>query len=857
MQVVRLKAQNKANVGLNPKNNTIYLSEPSGGIPYVELSNITVNDWYKNSHIKTLSGIYTGGRPTSIKVRDHYPHSIGTDWCRLSNLLTIEADTTRINTARTEEYIPITGEDNYTALKETAFWGAINTPLTVNDIEVISSMRYDTIEPYAPEEGSANYYGDRMEAVGVPMPTTPSPWYYGTIDYDEQTWEVEITLNPFTMFEGTAYQQTHNYWKPYHVTSYSVGLNYDPRLHAIEVDITSSYNGETIHGKRIYYIWHVPQAWALATKAPKVTITSGACSGPYGLHRCPGWTPTSGYDAGYTASGGTGLLELQGNDINYKNILIQLYPSVKKRYNNLSNIYSICVDSKGNYHILNSPTAYSILTKYDANRNYIRDSNINKLGSSECIYYDGYIWVGLYYIQQYNTDGVLLNSFGGYGTADGKFDSYPKLAAFNNYIYGTIPSKLQVFSSTGTYITKYLPPTGYSFRDITIDEEGNFYFRLSKTGDTTNTYIYKYDNSFNFITSWPTIYSSSVYGIYYRNGYLYVQNGTNIEKQNSVDGTIISSASITNKDNLFVDENDNIYILETSTINVLDNNYNSLYKIGDSNRNIKRNGNGIGITELSQLKKAYAVVLPNNFDPTNSGTYSKMTEYTGVDFSNITMDSNGLLEFKNLYPTETEYYIYAMFDILPDGTYNTQNSWLSKDTGTYCPSGTVGNRRNYRWFTRYPSCSQIPAGSATQYCNQLYSFDTYMTDGRSIIVSLDDFESGTDLDTATILYYWFNWLRVHLWTNGSDGGRTKFWVTYSDDGVKKNYNNINDACNMLSMGMPVRIYYRNENYFLYNGVTINSGWNLGTINLINRTIKNGAYLTTGFGESHNVERISS
>jgi hypothetical protein len=356
MQIVKLKSQNKANVGLNPTNNTVYMSQ-TAGIPYVELSNISVADWYQNSHIKVLSGIYTGGRPASIKVRDHYPHSIGSDWCRLSNLLTAETTSGRVNIAGTaiditKEFVSTIFKDNYSCLKETCFYGAANTLLTVNEIEVASSMRYDTIEPYAPEEGDVNYYGDRIATTGAVYPygTIPAGWEYATIDYDEQTWEVEITLNQFTLFEGTAFQQTSNYWKPYHVSTYPKGLNYDPRLHAIEVDITSSYNGATIHGKRWYYIWHLPQAW-VAPKIPQIELTTGTYSGPFNHHICGGGLGAQ-YDIGYTANGGTGKVELQKNEVKYENLLFQLYPSIPiDTTDTLISPMQTCIDIGGNFYI--------------------------------------------------------------------------------------------------------------------------------------------------------------------------------------------------------------------------------------------------------------------------------------------------------------------------------------------------------------------------------------------------------------------------------------------------------------------------------------------------------------------------
>ncbi len=871
MQVVRLKAQNKANVGLNPKNNTIYLSEPSGGIPYVELSNITVNDWYKNSHIKTLSGIYTGGRPTSIKVRDHYPHSIGTGWCRLSNLMTSESGTTRVNVRKKQEFIPIVGEENYTCFKETAFWGAANTLITVNDIEVANSMRYDTIEPYAPEEGSANYYGDRMEAVGVPMPTTPSPWYYGTIDYDEQTWEVEITLNPFTMFEKTAYQQMYNYWKPYHVTSYPVGLNYDPRLHAIEVDIASSYNGETIHGKRIYYIWHVPQCFPIA-KVPQIELTTGTYSGPFNHHICGGGLGAQ-YDTGYTASGGTGKIELQANEVKYENILLQLYPSISlDTTDTLANPVKSCIDSSGNVYIISDPGWLDdrIIKKYDNEQNYISNFATPEAGDIVCS--GNYLYVGQWcVIKQYDLNGNLIQSIGSRGTGDGQFSSIsPRVKIFDGYIWGLSSTKIQKFDMEGNYISKIVKPSGiYFFTDFCFDEIGNLYVIGSDSSYYQHLLIY--DTDFNLINDINRGRES--YGdINYYNNYLYIGGNCLIDPDEyeylygvlkfDTDGNYIDIHEIDISGLIFVDPSTgNIYLSPSgyNKINVYNQSWVFQYDIGTkvSTKYVERNGNGSGIWDLTQLKKAYAVVAPSSFDPTNPSTYSEMTEYTGEDFDNITITNDGLLRFKNLYPIATKHYIYILANINSVGEEDIHHTWCSWANSSYGCSSGVGNQRNYLWFTRSPSCSEIPAGSATQYCNQLYSFEDYMTDDRTIEVSLDDFDSGIDLNTATFYYYWLYWIRVYLYSKGNDGGRTRFWVGFTDDGVKKDYNNLNEATNITTFGLPVQIYYHDENYFLYNGITDNYGWELSGINLINRILKDGTYLTTGFDTACNIERISS
>lgn len=863
---VLLKAKNKADVVLAPKDRTVWMKEPSG-VPYVELSNIIVADWYKNSHVKTLTGIYTGGRPTRIKVRDHYPHSIGSAWCRKSNLMTAETNTTRVNVAKTQEFIPVVGENNYTSYKECAFWGSANTLITVGDLQVANSMYYDIIEPYAPEEGTVSYYGDRMSAVGVPMPTTPSPWYYATINYTEQTWESEITLNQFTMFEETAYNQTYLYWKPYHVTNYPKGLNYDPRLHAIEIDITSSYEGETIHGKRIYYIWHVPQHWALI-KAPKIEITTGSYSRPSGLHHCDAFT--SGYDTGYTASGGTGKIELQGNDITYENILYELYPSIPKETSEtLNNPNSIAIDGDGNSYIVSSfPTwANNEVKKYDSEQNYISKFSTPQAVEILCI--DDYLYVSQWCIvKKYDLDGTLILSIGSSGTGDGQFSSdTPMIEYYNGHIYALTIYKIQKFDTDGNYISKINRPTGINFTDLCFDDNGNLYVIAKDSSNYQRLLLY--DPDFNLLDN-INFGRVAFDNITYYDEYLYIDGNYLVDPEEytyisgvlkiDTNGNYIETHEVDIIGIVFIDPAGNFYISPTdqNKISVYNSSWVWQFDIGTkiNTTYVERNTNNFGIFDIAQVDKAYAVVSPNNFDPTNPSTYSEMTEYTGADFSEITLTADGLLRFKNLYPTNTTHYIYILAKYNPAGTKDVQHSWCSSSTGTYCPEETVGNKRAYRWFTRYPSCSEYYEGSITENCNQFYTFEEWMTDGRTIEVFLDDFDSGIDINTVTFLYEWFYWMRVYSYGKGSDGGRTNFWLGYGANGVKKDYNSMNDATNIPAMGLPVLINYSNQDTFLYDGVTENYGWDIGAVKLINRTLKDGSYLTTGFDANHNIERIA-
>lgn len=868
LKEIRLTPQLNNKVELDRTNRNIELTQTSGGIPYVELSNITIADWYKNNHVKLLSGIYTGGRPTRIKVRDHYPHSIGSDWCRLSNLLTSETNTTRVNVAKTQEFIPVVGENNYTCYKDTAFWGAINTLITVGDIEVASSMRYDIIEPYAPEEGAANYYGDRMAAVGVPMPTTPSPWYYANIDYTEQTWEVEITLNPFTMFYDTLYQQKYIWWNPYHITNYPEGLNYDPRLHAIEVDITSSYEGETIHGKRIYYIWHLPHCFA-AEKAPQVAINDGTYSGPFDHHLCMGGNGCQ-YDTGYTASGGDCTIEYWKNDIIYQNMLLQLYPSIPKDPANelLNTPIASCLDENGNFYIFDKKGTSGYIKKYDSAGEYITVFTMATNGSAaDVIYYNGYLYVGdNYSIKKVNPEtGTVESTWGSYSStpSDGKFQSSPQLAIYNNQIYACNPLRIQVFDMEGNYITKSIVPSGYYFRDIDIDPDGNIYVRVNKQSNFTTNWIYVYDTDFNLLTSYTCLYASSsvYYGIAYQNDYLYISNSTKFQKVTPGDGTVIGEKTITNYMLLYVDSNDRIFINGTARLTILDSSFNTVMTVGTTTatKYVERNGNPIGILSLSQIEKAYAVVTPSSFDPTNPSTYAKMTEYTGADFTGITLTADGLLRFKNLYPGETTHYIYLLFKSDPVGEIDTYYCAFDYETGLYSPYN--GNQRDYVWFTKSPSCSEICAGSAVEGNNTAIAYPESRSTDETVNVNLDNFDNGTNLDTATIKYYIGGCNGCFLYGKGNDGGRTKFWIWYTDNGVKTNYNLQNNATNILAWGIADTNfinYYDGSTYGLDEavnqiGVQIPSY----SVDLINRILKNESYLATGFINTFEIERISS
>jgi hypothetical protein len=193
-----------------------------------------------------------------------------------------------------------------------------------------------------------------------------------------------------------------------------------------------------------------------------------------------------------------------------------------------------------------------------------------------------------------------------------------------------------------------------------------------------------------------------------------------------------------------------------------------------------------------------------------------------------------MVRFKNLYPEAEEHYIYILAAYEPAGTINIQYNYIYWN-----------KNRNYTWFTRTPSCSEYATGTVSTNIDPIYEL---VTDDTEYLVSLDTFDSGIDLDNATILYRWFDGINVFIYGNGSDGGRTKFWITYPSTGRKTNYNIIGNSgatavneSGILPIGSPDNMNYENSIY-----AEEKYGWNLGSLGLIIRTLKDGSYLTCSY-----------
>lgn len=338
MKTIELNKQIKNNVMMERKRSIIYMNKTD--FPYIEVTEVVPADILNSSREKTIKGTFSASNVTSIKARNHYPHSIGSAWTFADPYMFSYENTAMVTTPVNGEFsngnnIKIgknsAGEDvevmNASVTKEHTFWSADDgIHLTSENKEAPYAMRYNTIEPFAPSIDDPDYYSDKIEAYeasgDIPF-TTPSGWYDATINQDDKTFEIPIFMNPFWHFQDTDYWQTYLDWRK--TTSADIHkMQYDARLQAIELEIHCTYQGEEIIGTRWVYIWHCPQSWAFP-KVHKIEKNDGTYSDPSsGSTVCGGMFPGCCYIDGFTASGGDVSVYCgdSGEIVNFDNILV-------------------------------------------------------------------------------------------------------------------------------------------------------------------------------------------------------------------------------------------------------------------------------------------------------------------------------------------------------------------------------------------------------------------------------------------------------------------------------------------------------------------------------------------------------
>lgn len=318
MKTIELNRQYKNTVVMERNRSIIYMNKTD--FPYIEVSSIDVPNILTNSRTKIINGIFSGSDVTSIRARNHYPHSIGPSWCFGDPFMYGYGNTAIVSTGLNGEFwngnntknaLNKAGEailvSNASVSKEYCFWSADDgTRLTSENKLAPYAMRYDIIEPYAPEYGDSGYYSDKFLDYGaislIPF-ETPSEWTTASLNENEQTFEVEVNMLPFWYFQDTEYSQYYLNWKQ--TTSADIHkMHYDSRLQAIELEIHCKYHGEPIVGTRWIYVWHCPQSWQVPY-THKIQKVDGYWIDGAGINQCPGDPPSYYYNTGYAAAGGS------------------------------------------------------------------------------------------------------------------------------------------------------------------------------------------------------------------------------------------------------------------------------------------------------------------------------------------------------------------------------------------------------------------------------------------------------------------------------------------------------------------------------------------------------------------------
>jgi len=292
-------------IGLMPTEQTIALAERN--FPYLQMDLVTIANPLTAVHSKVLAGFYEGNI-SSIRARVHYPHMAGEAWTRgISPEIYAYTGAAVTCDAFPEGNHTVGGYRNNSAFKERTFWGGTNDYVTEDEKLVPGSMYYTTagIGLLRPDPSDPDYYADSTGA-GYPHGASPSAWVAGSVISTTKRWSVSLNMNQFWCVGGK------NYW--------TAPFDYDPRMQLIEFEITGTYQGDPIVGSRLYYVWHMPQCFAIPTTVREV-VTNGEYSGPFGGQACGGIGCQ--YTTGFTASGGDGYIYNDGNSIDYENILLE------------------------------------------------------------------------------------------------------------------------------------------------------------------------------------------------------------------------------------------------------------------------------------------------------------------------------------------------------------------------------------------------------------------------------------------------------------------------------------------------------------------------------------------------------
>jgi sugar lactone lactonase YvrE len=186
----------------------------------------------------------------------------------------------------------------------------------------------------------------------------------------------------------------------------------------------------------------------------------------------------------------------------------------------------IALDESSNIFVINN---YNTLYKFDkygvVKSSFVVDANSY---SSMCLDSNNNLFAFKFSdtntIAKYSSTGTLLSTFGGLGTAEGKFDAEGYTARMvidsNDYLYisDVGNSRIQKFDNNGNFIRSWQINTLYAWHGLTIDENENIYLLCSMS-------LMKYTTSGTLLNTYTfsSTFGSAV-GLAVRNNKVYINN---------------------------------------------------------------------------------------------------------------------------------------------------------------------------------------------------------------------------------------------------------------------------------------------------------------------------------------------